>query len=957
MENEIILSKNKGIRFVCEKDTLSGIKKVADLVRKDINLVLEFEPATYECGSEDFISNNEEVSVIFGIVGKSAIIDKLGKDGVIDAEEISGKREVYGFVPAIIDGKKVIIIAGSDKRGTIYGLFHLSELLGVSPLVNWSDVRPAKKTEVIISDTDKLISKEPSVEYRGFFINDEWPAFGNWCMIHFGGINAKMYAGVFELLLRMKGNYLWPAMWSGRFAMDGPGLESAELADELGVVMGLSHHEPCLRHGEEYRYVRGPESIYGDAWNFRSNREGITRFWRDGLKRNGHLENVITVGMRGEADSKILGENATLKDNIDLLRDVLKTQNQLIKEEVNENLKEVPRMLALYKEVEPFYYGNDEVEGLMDNPELEDVILMLCDDNHGYVRSLPTEKMRNHPGGFGMYYHFDYHGDPISYEWINSTYLPEVWEQMTTAYEYGIRKLWIVNVGDLGLQEMPLSYFLDLAYDYDKYGINSVNKTGEYMADWIQKQFGYTFSAEDLSSLTEMYIEYTRLIHNRRPEHLNDTVYKVNSRYEAKKILERVEKVETTCRNLEAKCSDELKDAFTELISYNVLGGMNLIKMWIYTAYNHYFATLGLAAANDYGQKVLVAMKEDKDLRDAFHKADGGKWDGFGLAEHIGFKNWNSEECANPVISAVYPVERGEIFAVLQGEPGTTSGEEWCNNKRGNLVVNNYFSEDEKTAEAEILLGLAGTIDVEYVVESEVQWITSDRKNGKLSTWENLHTIKLVIDKEKLAVEEDSENITSGIVHIRYPLGDIRLELTVHRELHLHEIDGMVIIEADKFIDSKPSPDGKKYVVLNALGRDENAIKVFPVTENCDNPENAPYVEYEFFMEEEGQCSCIFRLEPTNPFRFGNRMKVAYLINSDDVSDVNYQYVVGESYEAGVTGDWEQGVLDHVRNVSATINCKKGRNTIRFYGTDMENVLEKIIILREGKKLPEAYLL
>ena len=957
MENKIVLSKDKGIRFICDDDTLSGLKKIANLVRNDIKLVLGFEPELLESGVSGIDSNADTVSVVFGIAGKNNIIDKLSDAGVIDTREILGKREVYGFFPMNYNGKDMLVIAGSDKRGTIYGLFHLSELMGVSPLVNWSDVRPAKMDEFILSDNDKTISKEPSVEYRGFFINDEWPAFGNWCQIHFGGMNAKMYEGVFELLLRMKGNYLWPAMWAARFAMEGPGLESAELADELGVVMGLSHHEPCLRHGEEYRYVRGPESIYGDAWNFRSNKEGITRFWRDGLKRNGHLENVITVGMRGEADSKILGENATLKDNIDLLRDVLKTQNQLIREEVNENLKEVPRMLALYKEVEPFYYGNDEVEGLMDNPELEDVILMLCDDNHGYVRSLPTEKMRNHPGGFGMYYHFDYHGDPISYEWINSTYLPEVWEQMTTAYEYGIRKLWIVNVGDLGLQEMPLSYFLDLAYDYDKWGIEAVNKTGEYLSGWMKKQFGSTFSDEDLVRLTDMYNEYTRLIHNRRPEHLNDKIYKVNSRYEAKKILERVESVEAACKELEAKCNEELKGAFTELIAYNVLGGMNLIKMWIYTAYNHYFASLGLAAANDYGQKVILAMKEDDDLREIFHKADDGKWDGFGLAEHIGFKNWNSEECTNPVVSAVYPVRRGEIIAGLLGESGATSGQEWCNNKRGNMVLNNYLYEDENKAEAEIFIGLTGNEEVEYTIESEADWISADRKSGKVTPVDNLHYVKVFIDKTKLSETENSQNISSGLLHIRYPLGDIRIELKVHRELYLHENDGMVIIDADKFIDSKESQDGKKYLVLNALGRDESAVKVFPVTENVADVSEAPYVEYEFYMEEAGQCTCIFRLEPTNSFRFGERVKIAYLVNSDDISDVSYQYVVGESYEAGVTVDWEQGVLDHVRSVRTAIDCKKGRNTIRFYGTDMENVLEKIIVLREGKDLPAAYLL
>ena len=214
-----------------------------------------------------------------------------------------------------------------------------------------------------------------SNRFSGFFFNDEWPAYGNFTTHNFGGFNAKMYEHVFELLLRLKGNYLWPAMWAAQFSLDGPGLANAELADEMGVIMGASHHEPCCRNGEEYRYVRGPGSIYGDAWNFWKNRDGITKFWEDGLKRNGKFENVITVGMRGEADTAIM-QNATLADNINLLRDVLKTQNRLIRENVNEDLDKVPRMLALYKEVEPYFYGDKHTKGLMGDQNSK--VLLLC---------------------------------------------------------------------------------------------------------------------------------------------------------------------------------------------------------------------------------------------------------------------------------------------------------------------------------------------------------------------------------------------------------------------------------------------------------------------------------------------------------------------------------------------------------------------------------------------------
>ena len=482
--NKQVLSS--GALFLREKEAYSGVHKIAGKVMQDIQLVFGIAPTATE-----EISQCASPVVIYGTIDRSPVLADLARQGLIDLEELRGKNEVYLFqvIDAPWEGiEKALVIAGSDKRGTIYGLFHLSEALGVSPFVNWSAVKPQPKEEFVLPDGHKYLSKEPSIRYRGFFINDEWPAFASWCIKHFGGFNAKAYEHVFELLLRLKGNYLWPAMWSARFYDDGPGLANAELADELGVIMGTSHHEPCLRQGEEYRYLRGKDSIYGDAWNFQTNKEGITRFWADGLKRSGKFENIITVGMRGEADTAIMKE-ATLEDNINLLRDVLRTQNRLIKEYVNPDLAKVPRMLALYIEVEAFLYGDEKTPGLLGSEELDGVILMFCDDNFGNLRTLPSEEMRAHNGGFGMYYHFDYHGWPVSYEWINSSYLPKVWEQMCMAYDFGIRELWIVNVGDICTQEFPLNFFLDLAYDFERWGTNAINTTGEYTRLWVRKQF------------------------------------------------------------------------------------------------------------------------------------------------------------------------------------------------------------------------------------------------------------------------------------------------------------------------------------------------------------------------------------------------------------------------------------------------------------------------------------
>ena len=651
-------------------ELVSG-KKPQILVEKEI-------PETLESSGEDW-------TIIAATKGKSSFLKKLEEAGSAELKELEQKRECYAWIfPEIKNRTKsnLLVIAGSDKRGTIYGLFHLSEMLGVSPFVDWCGLMPPKQEKIELREDMACISKEPSVRYRGFFINDEWPAFGNWCNHNFGGFNAKAYDHVFELLLRLKGNYLWPAMWSARFADDGPDLLNAELADEYGIIMGMSHHEPCLRQGEEYKYLRGKNSVYGDAWNFRTNREGITKFWEDGLKRSGKFENVITVGMRGEADTAIMGKNATLEDNIQLLRDVLKTQKKLIQERVNPDLTKVPRMIALYKEVEEFFYGNEKTKGLMGAEELEDVILMLCDDNYGNLRTLPTEEMRKHAGGYGMYYHLDYHGWPVSYEWINSSYLPKIWEQMSMAYDFGVRELWMVNVGDIATQEFPLSFFLDMAYDFDRWGSRALNCTQEYTRKWVRQQFG-SVEEETQDTIADILEQYTKIIHRRRPEALNPETYHPVQEKESSRIFEEEEqllkKLQDVYETIE-KTNPQNLSAFIALVYYPAFGTMNLVKMQILAGWNHYYANLGAVCANDYGDEVERCMEQDRKAVEMYHQMDQGRWYGMGMSQHIGFTHWNEDECRNPVVMRVIPLKKRSILVAADGTAQHAEGSPWLDN-------------------------------------------------------------------------------------------------------------------------------------------------------------------------------------------------------------------------------------------------------------------------------------
>ena len=640
------ISKNKGLYFVIPEECGTGVKKVAGKVAKDVEGTLSFCPEICETA----VPAKQAVIAVTAGSGKLAetLCSKISKLG-----QVEGKRESYAFIVAEnpVEGiESALVIYGSDKLGTIYGLFHLSELLGVTAMVDWGDCQYVKQDSFILKEEDSFVSKEPSVKYRGFFINDEWPCCGNWATSHFGSFNAKMYDHIFEYLLRMKGNYLWPAMWAENFMLDGPDLESMKLADEYGIYIGMSHHEPCMRSGAEYSKVRGPKSPYGDAWSYVTNKEGILRFWEDGVKRSiGH--NVFpTVGMRGENDSKMLGEDSLISDNVRLLKEIITKQREMIHEHLETDGKKVPQLFAVYKEVEDYYFGGGSEEGLRGFKELEDVTLLLCEDNWGNMRALPEAFERNHKGGFGMYFHLDYHGDPVSYEWVSSTELSKIWEQMTEAYEYGVRELWIVNVGDVKFQEFPLNYFMDLAYDFEKWGSLAPNSTKEYTKAWIESVFGSYTSKKEREEIQEVLEGYLKINALRKPESLNDTVYHPAHYLECEKLLSFCGKLEEKNERLWKILEERgMGDAYFSMIYFSAEASFNLLKMHLYSGKNHLYASQGKAVANEYDKLVEACIEKDEALKTQMAEFKDGKWAGMELASHIGFTNWNDEDWRYPV--------------------------------------------------------------------------------------------------------------------------------------------------------------------------------------------------------------------------------------------------------------------------------------------------------------------
>lgn len=976
------------IAILYDEGALSGVKKIAAKLASDLGAVFGVAPCV--SAIENLTSADAaliEVPILIGTIGvpacgtkrakpqASCILAKLEAAGLLDLSEIAGQREVYQHnvlttIPSDLSlphAKTALVIAGSDKRGTVYGIFAVSEKLGVSPFIDWLDVKPEKKSEFTISGRYTYTSKEPSVRFRGFFINDEWPAFGNWCNKRFGGFNAACYEHVFELLLRLKGNYMWPAMWSAIFPDDGPDLANAELADELGVVMGMSHHEPCLRQGEEYKYLRGPGSIYGDAWNFLSNEKGITRFWEDGLKRGGKFENVVTVGMRGEYDTAIMGKDATLKDNIDLLRKVLKTQNRLIRKYVNPDLDEVPRMLALYKEVEPYFYGDEHTPGLMGDPELEGVTLMLCDDNYGNLRTVPTPEMRDHKGGYGMYYHFDYHGFPISFEWFNTSHLAKVWEQMTTAYDFGIRDLWIVNVGDIFSNEYPLAYFLDLAYDFDAWGTSNKNSARKYTDLFVKKYFGSTLSTAQMHQAASLLQGYTRITSARRTEAMNGDVYAPFAYEETDTLLLQIDSLMKGASKLYEKLSGNAAYRFYEMIYLPLMANLNVQKMWLLTTQNHAYAKMGSTYAQALAEEIERCLVKDRKLVSELHEIHDGMWYGMGLSEHIGFQNWCEEGCQYPVIHTFDPANKPRIITSIPGTDQYTEGFFWT---RRALMLPAFL--DPRCEEGKIELSTACAKKVAFTVECEAKWIHVEPATGVVAPFTRKR-LKVTVDRSKIKHSAKDKTEAKIVVHFgegaNEGFAEIRVPVETEKSLETWagkraKNAGKVFIWCDEEAEciSMPAAQYSKnqagakgtFEMIPDYNRGLSAMKAYPQDLVFRKNTDAPMLTYQVLLPKDGRYTLRLMTNPSNPYSHVPQILCGVAANGGKMKKIN---MIRDGFAVG-DGNfiWSDGVLRNLRETEVALDLKAGMNTIEITAISPNFVLTKLVLFPEGKPPMASYL-
>ena len=641
-ERFTLVEDGQPVSIVVSRTEDKAILRAAD------NLVLDFERVTGNKPAFSDIPQSARVIIIGSL--DSPFVNQMIQRGKFDPSELKGCREKY-LIQTIenpLEGvDDALVIVGSDRRGAVYGIYEISEQIGVSPWYDWADAPIARQDDLSIA-RGSYTAGEPAVRYRGIFLNDEAPCLTGWVKHTYGTEygDHRFYERVFELILRLRGNYLWPAMWSWAFYEDDP--MNSKVADEMGIIMGTSHHEPMARNHQEWARRRNQ---YG-VWDYGTNKKVIDKFFREGIERAKDTEDLITIGMRGDGDAAMGGKEGHDDEYvpdypylIKMMQRIFDNQRRIIKEVTGKPASQRPQVWALYKEVQILYEKGLRVP--------DDVIILLSDDNWGDVRKLPNAEERKHPGGWGMYYHVDYVGAPRNSKWLNVTPVQNLWEQMQLTYEYGVDQLWVLNVGDLKPMEYPITLFLDMAWNPTRYTAENLK---DHTVGFCAQQFGDEQAAE-AARILNLYSKYAGRI---TAEMLDRTTYNLQSG-EWKQVSDEFIKLEAEAMRQYMTLPENARDAYFQIILFPIQALANVYEMYYAQAMNHYLYKANDPAANMWADKVEACFARDKFLSDQYNNVmAGGKWKNMMIQKHIGYKIWNDSfpEDTLPVIFRIDETEK-----------------------------------------------------------------------------------------------------------------------------------------------------------------------------------------------------------------------------------------------------------------------------------------------------------
>ena len=913
----VLAADGKPAHLVVSSDDWPGVIRAAGDLSQDVGRVTGHDAPLIKLGSGDKAPLGADI-VLIGTIGHSPLIDALIRRHKLDVSGIQGLWEsaVTTIVERPMPGvRRALVIAGADKRGTIYGIYDLSEQIGVSPWYWWADVR-VPHADALYVQPGRYVQPVPAVKYRGIFFNDEAPALSGWTKEKFGGMNHEFYTKVFELLLRLKANYLWPAMWNNAFATDDP--LNPKLADEYGIVMGTSHEEPMMRAEKEWDWG------HHGAWDYSTNQAEIDKFWREGMERDKNYEEVVTLGMRGHNDTPM-----SAASNIQLLEKIVASQREILKQTVSPDVTKIPQVWALYKEVQGYYEQGMRVP--------DDVTLLWSDDNWGNLRRLPTPEERKRSGGAGIYYHFDYVGGPRSYKWLNANPIPKIQEQLHLALAYGADRLWVVNVGDGKPMEFPMEFFLSYArtperWDPDRSGIDHLD---EFTKLWATREFGPEH-ADEIASFME---DYTRYNGRRKPELIDPSTFSLTSFDEADRVEAEWKTLAERVDKLAAELPENERSSYFELIQYPVDACANLTEMYITAARNAADARIGDPRANVEANQVRAMFARDAELSDQYnHKLENGKWDHMMDQTHIGYTFWN-EPPANtmPPVSWIQVPETGSLGVRLKDVSYSFDGRD--------LGTINSVTDCDRT----LTLFNRGSTPVNFTIDSNVTWIVASESVGTVGAVEK--DVVLHVDWNKMPEGQDR---AEGVITVSSPGGMPRqyslraLRLPIERsDAHgFVESDGYVAMEAAD--TSARTSDGETHwEELPGYGEKRSAMTVFPVTAESKIDSKAA-LEYPIYLYDAGVFDLQVTLAPSLNFARGRGLRFA-------VSSDNWPRMIVDELLHNTQQDWETAVSNGVRRATVQlIFGEPGYHTLKIWAVDPGVVIERIVVSKGS--MPTSYL-
>ncbi len=908
-----IASKELVTHILVDADENPLIARTADFLAQDVERITGRQPDVLN----DLAEANSDRIIIVGTIAGSKYIGELIADKKLDVSMIDGGWEqfVVATVKSPFSGvKEALVIVGSDRRGAAYGVFTLSGQMGVSPWYWWADV-PVPSSDQLWIKKGRFESKSPSVKYRGIFLNDEAPALRGWAVEKFGGFNHQFYEKVFELLLRNKANYLWPAMWvPSAFADDDP--LNPQLADEYGIVISTSHHEPMMRaHAEWRRYGDGP-------WNYQSNKEQLQKFWKGGIERMGDDESVVTVGMRGDGDEAMSEETA-----VGLMQEIIADQRSIIAETTGKPVSETPQVWAIYKEVQDYYDQGMRVP--------EDITVLFCDDNWGNVRILPKPEDQDYQGGYGMYYHFDFVGGPVSYRWLNVTQIERVWEQMNLTYEWGVKDLWIVNVGDLKPMEFPISFFLDFAWD----ATMEPADLPAYYTNWAAQQFGTSY-AQEIGEIIALYTKYNA---RRTPEMITPTTYSLSNYRESSRVEQEYHALLRRSEKLLELLPEAQRLAFYQLVYSPVAMCANLNQMYAAAGKNELYAAQGRASTNFYADQVKELFMYDAELSKEYHELNEGKWNHFMEQTHIGYTSWSNPAVNKmPEVTYIQPADYPKLgYAVEYGEEGRRS--------KGGVYSKRFAPFDpvnDQTYYLEVFN--KGTKPLHYAIEAE-SWIKLSQTEGT------------TLYEEKVLVSIDWNNVPQGTAEGEIVINGggqefkikVPLRMALSATTGFIENNGVISIDANHY-SRKQDHEQVRWVEVPNLGRTGSSVTISPSNAPQQSPgEACPRLEYDFTLFSAGEVTISTFLSPLLNFKKEDGLQLAIAIDKEKPQVINIHQ--GETQPDWEYPDWwNKSVTDHIKKVMSVHVLEAGQHTLKIWMVDPGLVFQRFVIDAGG--LRESYL-